>query len=61
MGCSAISVSGTVAESVTLGGSGSIITSLAGVVTTFAVSSAFITALLAYSFSIASCVTTHFI
>jgi len=52
LSCSTTSVSGIVV--VTIGGSGSVIVSLAGVVTTSAVSSAFISALLLYSFSRAS-------
>ena len=54
MGCSTISVFGTVAVILTLGGSEVVITSLAEAVTTLAVSSVFITALLPYSFSRAS-------
>ena len=54
LGCSATSVSGTVAVIVLTGGSGFTISSLAEAVTISAVSSAFIIALLPYSFSRAS-------
>ena len=54
MGCSTTSVSGTVAIIVFTGGSGSVIDFLAGAITASTIFSAFITALLPYSFSRAS-------